>query len=83
MNYKNEKYAEMINLKEIGQILRKERENQRYSQTDIAKLIGGSTNTIYLAEKTGNIRVLTLLKICKALNVSPVEIIKKSEGAEK
>ena len=73
----------MINLKEIGQILRKERENQRYSQTNIAKLIGGSTNTIYLAEKTGNIRVLTLLKICKALKVSPVEVMKRSEGAEK
>ena len=73
----------MINLKKIGQNLRKERESQRYSQTDIAELIGGSTNTIYLAEKTGNIRVLTLLKICNALNVSPVEIIKKSEGAEK
>ena len=67
MKYTNEKYAEMINLKKIGQNLRKERESQRYSQTDIAKLIGGSTNSIYLAEKTGNIRVLTLLKICNAL----------------
>lgn len=68
-----------INYKELGNRIRKAREQKNLTQEQLAEIIGMSNNYISNIERNHSIPSLeTLLKICNALQVTPDYVLMDS-----
>lgn len=65
----------------IGERIRKFRISKKFTQTELAELIGKKTSVVSLIERNSrNISVKNLQKIAKALGVTPAELVCPNEG---
>lgn len=65
-----------MNLKQIGQNVKKIREEMHLTQAQLAELVNLSNNHISHIERgTGKMSLKTLLAICKALETTPNDIL--------
>ncbi len=63
-------------LREIGNALYRIRKNRGLTQTEVAEIADLSDRTYADIERGGvNMRLETLLKICRALNITPNDIL--------
>jgi transcriptional regulator with XRE-family HTH domain len=70
-------------IKQVASRLREEREKTRISQMDLSFLAGLSQNQVFCIETGKRVPNLsTILKICKALNISPA-VLFDSSGEER
>ena len=65
----------MIDLKQLAANLKAAREKSGTTQSELARTTGISRNTIFVAERTGNLKLATLYKICRAIDVTPHSIL--------
>ena len=74
----------ILNMKDYrtGNIIKQLRREARAEQLTLqeqAENIGVSTSTMYRRYKTGTLLLNDFILICQKLNISPIQIIEKSE----
>lgn len=74
MNYYNEYKEE---LSEIGQVLKDYRKYSYISRCEVEQKYGISRSLVERAEKGENITLLTLLRLCDAIEVDPKNIFEE------
>ncbi len=70
----------LLNMQEIGNKLLAVRKKTGMTQTEVAEVAGLSSRTYADIERgTVNMRVETILRICKALHITPDEVLTHSD----
>ncbi|MDE1943600.1 MAG: helix-turn-helix domain-containing protein [Betaproteobacteria bacterium] len=61
--------SEILNLRDLGKVVRAERKARKLTQTGLAKLAGLSRQTIISLEEGNDAGMFTLMKILLAMNL--------------